>query len=411
LGVSEATGGEAPLFTPLAAALLVIVGVFAFCALLVLFTYASELESGNNGGGHALSKSAIGFAGLARGLKDVGDPVLISRHRLPAGRSSGLYIETPPVAAKDDDVGVMGFAGPVVAVLPKWLAAPDPKRRGWVAAGVLADPRLFGKDSLIARAAPARRTGVTSPVLTACGAPFASGQNFALGPINGLQTFDISRWKGWTTVLCDEHGATVLARSGPRYLLSDPDLFDNQGLKDFKTFSAAVGIVNALRADGGPVIFDVTLNGLGQQRGVLRLLFDPPFLAVTLCLATAAALAGFQAFCRFGPVRRQGRAVALGKEALADNTAALVRLAGRESAMGAPYAALTRDLAGKAVGAPRDLAGEALAAFLDRLGARREIGDTLGSLTLLAGAASDRARLTALAKRLYHWRAEMTGEG
>jgi hypothetical protein len=159
------------------------------------------------------------------------------------------------------------------------------------------------------------------------------------------------------------------------------------------------------------VIFDVTLNGLGQQRTALRLLFDPPFLAVTLCLAAAGGLAGFQAFCRFGPVRREKRALAMGKEALADNTAALVRLAGREIAMGAPYAALTRDLAAKAVGAPRDLAPDALTAFLDRLGARRGTADTLGALTLLAGVAPDRGRLAAVAMKLYHWRTEMTGEG
>ena len=53
------------LISLLTATLMVLVGVFSFCALLVLFTYASALEGGDNGGGHALSKSAIGFAGLA----------------------------------------------------------------------------------------------------------------------------------------------------------------------------------------------------------------------------------------------------------------------------------------------------------------------------------------------------------
>lgn len=402
---------EAPLFTPLAAVLLVVVGVVAFCALLVLFTYASELEAGDNGGGHALSKSAVGFAGLARTLKDLGDPVLISRHRLPDGRKAGLLVETPPPTAKDDDVDDLGFDGRVLRIMPKWLAAPDPRHRGWVSTGVLAEPRAFAKDTLMWRASPVRRAGVTRPVLIARGGPFAPGQRIALGPVNALQTFDLTGWKNWSPVLVDERGGVVMAQSDTDFLLSDPDLMNNQGLKDFSNYSAAVAIVGALRADGGPVIFDVTLNGLGSQRGPLRLLFDPPFLAVTLCLATAAALAGFQAFCRFGPVRREARAVALGKEALADNTAALVRLAGREAAMGAPYAVLTRELAARAVGAPRDLNTDALTAFLDRLGAKRSGGETLSSLTLLAGAASDRTRLTAVAKRLYDWRVEMTGEG
>ncbi|HXV01857.1 MAG TPA: hypothetical protein VG166_15285 [Caulobacteraceae bacterium] len=409
--MSETAGGEAPLFTPLTAVLMALVGVFAFCALLVLFAYGSQLKSGDNGGGHALSRSAVGFAGLAEALRDAGAPVLISRHRLPDGRRAGLLIETPPPTARDDDVDNLNFDGRVLKVVPKWLAAPDKKHRGWVSAGVLADAHAFGKDSLIVRANPARRKGVTRPVLVGRGGPFARGQRFVLGPVDSLQTIDMEGWKAWAPVLVDERGGVVMAQSGNDFLLSDPDLLNNQALKDFSNFTAAVAIVETLRTAGGPVIFDVTLNGLGAERSALNLMFDPPFLAVTLCLATAAALAGFQAFFRFGPVRRDGRAVALGKQALADNTAALVRLAGRETAMGAPYADLTRDLAAKAVGAPRGLPPEALSAFLDRVGARRGLADTLGSLSLLARAAPDRARLIAVAARLHQWRTEITGEG
>src|SRR5439155_9784136 len=93
-------------------------------------------------------------------------------------------------------------------------------------------------------------------------------------------------------------------------------------------------IVGALKAGDGPVMFDATLNGFARERSILRLLFDPPFLAVTLCLFAAAALAGFQAFVRFGPMRRSGRVFALGKEALADSSAALIRLAAREHGIG-----------------------------------------------------------------------------
>jgi len=409
--VSEPT--DEHLISLLTATLMVLVGVFSFCALLVLFTYASALEGGDNGGGHALSKSAIGFAGLAEGLKDLGDPVLVSRHRLPVGRHAGLYVLTPPLPAADKDVTPMGFAGPVLVVVPKWTTGPDPKHRSWVSAGAPASAEMFGKESLIDRANVSRRTGVTRPVLSGLGAPFAAGQTLAVGPTDALQTMNLAAWKGWTPVLADDRGQTVLAKApyGPVYLLSDPDLLNNQGLKDPTTFATAAALIGTLRAEGGPVIFDVTLNGLGKQRSALSLLFDPPFLAVTLCLATAGGLAGFQAFCRFGPARREVRALALGKEVLADNTAALVRMAGREAAMGEPYAALTRDLAARAVGAPRGLTGEALTELLDRLGARRGAADTLSYLTLLAKTARSRGQLADTAKRLYRWRVEMTGEG
>jgi hypothetical protein len=128
VGVSATQGEEAPLFTARRTALMAVVAVFAFCALLVLTTYATDLEDGNNGGGHALSNSAIGFSGVAKALGILGQPVLISRHRLPAGRHAGLLVETPPPEAADKDVTPMGFAGPVLVVLPKWVGIPRTMR-------------------------------------------------------------------------------------------------------------------------------------------------------------------------------------------------------------------------------------------------------------------------------------------
>jgi hypothetical protein len=171
-----------------------------------------------------------------------------------------------------------------------------------------------------------------------------------------------------------------------------------------------VTIVRGLRAGDGPLIFDVTLNGYKMQRSPLRLMFDPPFLAVTLCFAAALVLAGLQAAFRFGPVRRSQRAFALGKEALTDNSAQLIRMAGREARMAPAYAALTRKAAARAVGAPRELTGDALTDFLDRLGAQRGLADNLASLSHAAGRVENRPALTALAARLYRWRLEMTRE-
>ena len=71
---------------------------------------------------------------------------------------------------------------------------------------------------------------------------------------------------------------------------------------------------------------------------------DPvcPCLGATLCLAAAALLMALQALTRFGAPRQAGRAIALGKRALADNSAALIRLARREARMAPRYLDLTR---------------------------------------------------------------------
>jgi len=408
--VSEATAPhEVGPFSPVAAVWIVLVGVFAFCALVVLVAYASDLKGGDDGRAHALSKSAIGYAGLVEALKLSGEPVLISRGPLSPG-AKGLLVITNDFPTTIGKPLTVRFSGrTVLIVLPKWVAAPDPVHRGWVRRVTIIDPRVLPKDDDMTQAKVARRGGVSRPTLRGLAAPFGAGLVLKAGPVDNFQTITT---KDWIPIVTDERGGVVLAQEPGRrvYTLSDPDLLDTQGLKNYDTMVSALAIVNTLRVGEGPVIFDVTLNGFARQRGVLRLMFDPPFLGVTLCLAAAAALAGFQAFCRFGPLRRSARAFALGKEAMVDNAAALIRLARREGRMGAPYAALTRQLAARAVGAPRDLADDDLTALLDRLGAQRGAADSLGHLGALAGLARDRERLTAVAMSLFRWRLEMTRE-
>lgn len=404
---TDAAGGRAGPFTPLTVVLMVLVGVFAFSALVVLLAYAPDLKSGNDGEAHALSKSAVGFAGMAEALRLAGEPMVINRAALPAASHSGLLILTPPPSVDPKAMADLTFAGPILVVLPKWETLRDPKHRGWVGKAGPIDPANLpiGSPQLVAGLGHGQ--GVARPRFRA-GPPYAEGTTLEPGPIEALQTVAASRW---IPVLTDADGRIVLARAPdkPLFVLTDPDLMNNRGVKSLETLTTAVSIVRTLRSGDGPVIFDVRLNGLGRERSVLRLLFDPPFLAVTLCLAAAAALAGFQAFCRFGPVGARGRAIAPGKTALVDNTAALIRLAGREHRMGGRYADLTAELAARAVGAPRGLGGEALVAFLDRLGAARGLTETLSELAIQARMAPTAERLTLVAQRLFRWRASMSG--
>jgi hypothetical protein len=396
-----------PLFSRRAAALMVLIGVFAFSALVVLLSYAPDLRSSDNGQPHALSRSAIGYAGLVELLKLDGQPVVISRAHLTPDHRLGVLVATPGPDTAKKAVQALGFGGPVLVIAPKWFAGLDPFHKGWVAKAEIIDTKEFSPPALMAQGVQ-RRAGQSQPVLYGRSGAF-QGAVLALGPIERFQTFAPP---DWVPLLVDDKGAPVLSRDPKTsiYLLSDPDIVNTHGLKDVRNAIAADRIVRGLKAGDGPVIFDVTLNGLARERSVLRLLFDPPFLAVTLCVFAAACLAGYQAACRFGAVRRAGRVFALGKEALADNTAALIRLARREHRMGARYADLTRAVAAKAVAAPRELSGDALTQFLDRMGRQRGATDNLTELTALAAAAPDRERLASVAQRLFRWRLEMTRE-
>src|SRR5688572_32030037 len=81
-----------PLFSPIMAVALVVVGVFAFLAYLVLSAYAPD-ESGNDGRATAVSRSAIGYAGLAAFLRAQEIPAIVSRG-LPAAEEerASLFI-------------------------------------------------------------------------------------------------------------------------------------------------------------------------------------------------------------------------------------------------------------------------------------------------------------------------------
>lgn len=406
-----AVQAEAGPFSARTVIALVIAAVFAFSALTVLQAYAPDLRGGSDGGAHALSRSAIGFSGLTRLLKGLGEPVVVSRDPRVRRASTSLLVLTPEPDSSAREVFDMSAVGPTLVVAPKWAALPDPANPGWAINGGLLAPgeaarplaRRFGKVSLSADPAttPARLTGL------------AAG-DLATGPVAQLQT--LAGGAGLVPVLRDGRGRTVLARTadGRAYLLSDPDLLNTHGLKDLATARAAVAIVGAVRKGDGPIVFDVTLDGFSRSRNLLKLAFSPPFLGATLCLAAAALLGGVQAATRFGPAVRSGRAIALGKRALADNSAGLIRLARREPAMAGRYLDLTRSAVARALGAEAAggvrLGASELTAVLDRQAERLGTSHRLAELAAQAETVKDRAALLRLARDLRQWRTEMTGE-
>jgi hypothetical protein len=149
----------------------------------------------------------------------------------------------------------------------------------------------------------------------------------------------------------------------------------------------------------------VTANGLGRSRSPLKLAFDPPFLAVTLTIFAAMLLAAWQALVRFGPVRRRERAIAFGKAALVDNSAALIRKAGREAHLGSRYVEVIRERAVSLFRLPPTLDGETLTARLEALSPRRSFAATAAA----ASNARTRDELLDAAQSLNHWLEEVQG--
>lgn len=402
--VAIASGGRAEsAFRPATILLVVATGILAFVAMLVLGAYAPNLSSGRNGGTHGLSNAATGFAGIVRLARETGRGALIVRNEQMLD-TEDLVVLTPETGSTPmGDILGRRTARPTLVVMPKWNTTADPARSGWVRARGLRpgwDPeRTLAPDYPLR--VERRRSG-GKPLRTVAATAPAEMRFTAPGV---LQT---ASGPGIKPILTDEAGRPVLVQFGdrPLYLLADPDLMSNRGIADLRQARAALAMLDFLNSTGAKsVLFDVTLNGLGQTRSPLRLVFDPPFLAVTLAIAAAMLLAGLQAIARFGAPRRPERAIAFGKAALIDNTASLVRQARREAALGGRYAEVIREKAVTVFGVPAKLRDHAINDYLDKLDGR-------GRFSALASAAAEargRDELLAAAQALHQWQWEKKG--
>lgn len=394
--------------------LIVTVGILSFVAMLLLGAFAPDLRTGRNGGAHALSNAATGFSGIVRLAAATGrDPHIVRDKRDYS--APGLLVITP-------ETGVTNISAPLSArpdkptlfVFPKWKTSADPGHPGWVQRdGIVGrrDPErvLAPADRLrIERRRSGGRPLVIAPEMGSIAFTAPRPLQVIVAATSRLAPGHDGRPAAIHPLIGDGAGGIVLAQLGdrPLYVLADPDLLSNQGMRQLTQARSALKMLDDLNAgSGGSIGFDVTMNGLGRSQSPLKLAFEPPFLAMTLAITAALLLAGLHALARFGAARRRERAIPFGKAALVDNSAAMIRRAGRETRMGAPYAGIIRDRAVAAFGVPARLRDETLDAYLDSLGGNHRFTD----LARAAGDASDRARLVEAAQALHQWEKEKTG--
>ena len=402
---AAAPSRRAPTFSPMVVLWMVLAAVFSASAFLVLSAYAPDLRGGSDGGAHAVSKSAVGYAGLVRLLQAEGVPADVNRDAGGQARPKpSVEVLTPTAETPPKDVSDYASSGQILVVAPKWLTTPEAINPAFVNKADVLPPKVildllkpFAKDLVMSR-----RTDETPARLDLPGAPVT-------GPVDQLQVFQTS--SQLVAVVRDTRGGVVLAATPDHrvYFLSDPDLINNHSLASLPTARVASTLIAMVRRGGGPVAFDAGLNGFAAPPSLLKLAFEPPFLGATLSLAAVGLLIGLCAAVTFGAPRREGRALAFGKAALADNSAGLIRMARREPRMGGRYLDLTRAQVVKALGAsradPKDLDG-----LLDRMAERGGVAQRLSVLAPEARNARTNADLMKAAKALYQWRVEMTGE-
>ena len=398
---------ERPLFGPRTPLLLAAAGIAAFIGWMVLTAFGGTLREGHDEGAHALAVNGTGYAGLVTLVRAAVPGSYAGRSRLDVA-NAGLAVLTPVLGATD--AGELGAvvqargARPTLIVLPKWLTIADPLRSTWVRrVGTVplkaVQPWLNavapGHAPLLFEAATKRDALLT---VVADRAPLPQPS-----PVRSL----IGR--GLVPVIVDAGGRVVLGRIGRGvYVLADPDLVANHGLRQPANARAAVALVTSLAPPGGSIVFDVTLAGFGrEQHSLAELVLRPPFLGLTLCIGAAALLAGFAAVPRFGTPPVPPRALAFGKRALIDNAAALIRIARREPAAAVRYVdtVVDRAAAKLRLGSVRDRAE-----LIRQIEAHRSAGSPLGDLAAAARAARTPAAALAAAAALHQWQKDVTRE-
>lgn len=411
---------EAAVFRARTVMLMLAIGILGFIGMLVLGAYAPDLRSGSNGGTHAMSNAATGYSALVRLAEATGrhPRIIRSEHDF---EDEDLLVVTPDHGSINISQQLDNRLNkPTLMILPKWNVEADPEHRGWVRRrGILDRYDPEGVLSPDWQFSIERRRGAGRQLIPVGDIPpairFASPM-----PVQVIAKVTLEKQKKGQIerpdrklrpMLVDGRGGIVLAQlgSGPLYVLSDPDLLNNIGMKDPQRAAAALALLDWLNSGGAAgIAFDVTANGFGHSASPLKLAFDPPFLSLTLSIAAVLLLVGLHALGRFGAPERRERAIAFGKAALVDNSAAMIRRAGYEARLGLRYAAVIRDRAVATFGVPARLRDQALDNYLDKMSDDRG-GPRFTDLVRAADAATDRTSLVDAAQALHHWQKERLG--
>jgi hypothetical protein len=384
---------------------LILVGIAAFAAIVWVMAYGGpqrqQQAEPELSRAQMLSPSAVGFKGLVQ---------LVGRLRrtYTISNSADLDYDDLLVLAVDGNTRPEDISQvrqqranrATLIILPKWRTVPNLRGGEWVSvtgtgAGDRVAARLGYRLRLAANPAPGT---------------VATGEKMLDGMELPVPAFpQVIEGEGLTPVLTLPGGGTLLAQieGRPHYILADPDFLNNQGLRDPARAQAALDLLDALNAPNSQSINFATFTDVVTVRepvGLLRLLLEPPFLAMTLALVIAALLAGFHGAIRFGQPRREARTIALGKAALVENSAGLIRLARREVHMSSAYAEFIQQESARAVGAPSGLQGEALDDYLDRL---TRGGPTFSELASALVKTRDRQSMAAAARALFQWKKDI----
>jgi hypothetical protein len=210
------------------------------------------------------------------------------------------------------------------------------------------------------------------------------------------------------------------ARGGTRlWVLSDPDLLSNQGIDEADNAAVAVGIMMALKKQGGRIIFDEAIHGFGESPALLRKIFELPYVIVTGTAAIVILFLVWAGSARFGAPQQNEAVLVAGKGTLVRNAADLLSLGKSAGMVLSSYLRTAISDAMRELRGPGGLDEAAQAGWLDRQAQRRGLALRLAplrdaSLGVAQAHRPDMRQALRLAIDIHHWKQEIlngTGGG
>jgi hypothetical protein len=285
----------------------------------------------------AYSKSALGHAAFYHLLNELNIDAEISEIGSGAhvGPGDVLLVAEPRTDKTTlSEVTAMLNARTVLLVLPKRTGKPDPNRPYWL-----------GQDKLVAEADVNAVLQLVDPAakISRVAALSEISANGALAGTPTINKPQVMQSKLLRPMLLSSEGMLIGDRRiGNRrvVVLADPDILSNFALTRGDNSVLAVSLVQQLRAghDDGNVIFDELIHGFTPRPfSLLNILFQFPFVLVTVQMAAAIALLIWAATARFGAPLEVDPGLAAGKRSLIDTGARLLTQAGRVPDLSARY--------------------------------------------------------------------------
>ncbi len=406
------------IFNPRTVLLLIILGVFSFGAYFTVSGFSGDLKSGNDGGSHALSKSAIGYGGLLHLLKQNGKQVDVSRSFVIHGdKRYQVRIVSLTSGWFSNDIDKMVFDTPTLIILPKWQTRKHPTQRGWVQKLNTPDNDTVSLERMarllkdVVGDVVVKRSAAKSEKLTIPPSSWLeTGEDINFYNFEQLQTIS---GDNLISVIVSDKG-TILAMEPDLdiYILSDPDFLNTHGLANPDRAEFAYDVLRILEENtkSAGFVFDLSLHGFVRAQNLIKLALTPPFLAATLCLLAMGVLIAWQAVSRFGDPAKTGRVIALGKLSLIINAAGFIKLAGREYKMAPAYADLTKDIVREKLHISTAISETQLDKRLDIYAKHARADTSWTELDAQKNQPKNAADLLHNAQKLFKWRGDITHE-